>query len=154
MFQDGLEEGITEAVVLAPGEAVFFWMTIAQRGVPLGNTRNVGFHLAGPGNWAGREAQVGMMVSTVQDVHWAIAYAVVEKKTIARQPGCPQETTKINQTPTVAHNIEQRMQGLEEDASKVEVSNSNKSNHGTEWRNAHSQHMGSGRRWYRWQGAP
>ena len=32
MFQDGLEEQITEAVVLAPGEAIFFWMMITQRG--------------------------------------------------------------------------------------------------------------------------
>ena len=40
--------------------------------------------------------------------------------------------------PTVAYNIEEWMQGLEDDASEVEVINGNVSNHGTEWRNAHS----------------
>ena len=34
MFQDGLGEQITQAVVLAPREAFFFWMMIAQKGAP------------------------------------------------------------------------------------------------------------------------
>ena len=39
------------------------------------------------------------------------------------------------------------MQGLEEDASELEVRNGDVSNHGIEQRNAHSQHGVRGRRW-------
>ena len=46
------------------------------------------------------------------------------------------------------------MQGLEEDVSKVETRNGEVSNHGTEWRNAHSQCVGRSRRWCRRQGTP
>ena len=42
---------------------------------------------------------------------------------------------------------------LEEDASEVEVRNEKASNHGTEQKNAHSQHAGRGRRQCRRQGA-
>ena len=57
MFQDGLKEQITEAVVLAPREAVFFFgWWLLKEGLPLHDTRDVGFCLAGPVNWAGREA--------------------------------------------------------------------------------------------------
>ena len=64
MLQDGLEEWITEAVVLAPGEAIlFFRWWLLKEGLPLGDARDVGFHVPGPVNWAGREAQVEMTVS-------------------------------------------------------------------------------------------
>ena len=42
------------------------------------------------------------------------------------------------------------MQGLEEDASEVEVRNDEVSYHGIEQKNTHSQHVGRGRR----QGTP
>ena len=118
----------------------------------LGNARDVGFSLASPINWVGREAQVETMVSTVQEGHLAIADAIVEKITKARRPGHPQGTMKTNQTPAVACNIEEWIQGLEEDASKVKVRNGDGINHGTEWRNTHSQHVGRGRRQHRRQG--
>ena len=40
MFQDGLEEWITEAIVLAPGETILFcaWWPLKE-GLPLGNAR-------------------------------------------------------------------------------------------------------------------
>ena len=59
---------------------------------------------------------------------------------------------KTNHTPTAANNIEEWMQGLEEDASEAEVRNSKVSNHRTEQRNAHSQCVGRSRRQHRRQG--
>ena len=61
---------------------------------------------------------------------------------------------KTKQTAAAAYNIKEWMLGLEEDASKVKVRNDEVSNCGTEWKNAHSQHLGRSRRWYRRQGAP
>ena len=80
MFQDDLEEWITEAVDLAPGEVIL---------LVIGNTRDDGFSLASWVNWAGREAQVERMVSTVQEGHWTIADATVEKRTKARGQNSP-----------------------------------------------------------------
>ena len=117
-----------------------------KEGLPLGDTRDVGFSLASPVNLAGREAQVEMVVSTVQEDCQATADAIVEKRTMTRWPGCPRGTMKTNQTPTVAYNIEEWMQGLGEDASYIEERNGDVSNHMSEWRNAHSQHVGRGRR--------
>ena len=136
MFPDGLEEWITEAAVLAPGEAIlFFRWQLLKEGLSLGDARDVGFCLASPVNWARREAEVEMMVRTVREGHWAIADTVMEKKTKARGPGQPQGITKTNQIPSAAYNIEEWMQGLEEDVSKVEVRKGDVSNCGTEWRN-------------------
>ena len=73
MFQDGLEEWITEPVVLPPRETILFfrWQSLKE-GLPIGDARDVGFHLGGPVNWARREDQVEMTASTVQEGHWAI----------------------------------------------------------------------------------
>ena len=66
LFQDGLEEWITKAIVLASEEVIlFFGWHLLKDWLPLGDTRDVGFHLGSPINWARREAQVEMMVSTV-----------------------------------------------------------------------------------------
>ena len=57
MFQDGLEEQITQAVVLASGEVILFlgrWLL--KEGLPLGDARDVEFHLVDPVNWTRREA--------------------------------------------------------------------------------------------------
>ena len=154
MFQDGLEEWITEAVVLAPGEAILFsWWWSLKEGLPPGNARNVGFRLASSVTWARREHQVETMVSTVQEGHWAIVGAIVDKRTKAMGARPPWGTTKTNQTPTAAYNIKECMQGLKEDASKVEERNGDVGNGGTEWRNVHSQHVSKGKRWHRRQGA-
>ena len=126
---------ITGAVVLAPGEVIlFFRWWLLKEGLLLGDARDVGFHLGGPVNWASREAQVEMMVSIVQEGHWAIPDAIVEKRTKARGPGCPMEQrNKLD--PTASYNIEEWMPGLEEDASKAKVRNDEMSNHGTEQKN-------------------
>ena len=141
MFQDGLEEWIAEAVVLATGETIlFFGQQSLKEGLPLGDARDVGFHLGGPVNWARTEAQVKMMVSTVQEGHWAITDAIKEMKT--------------NLTPTASYNIREWMWDLEEDASRAEVRNDEVSNCGIEWKNTHSQHLGRSWRRHRRQGTP
>ena len=70
------------------------------------------------------------------------------------RPRCPQGTMKTNQTPAAIYNIKEWMQGLEEDASEVEVRNGDLSNCGTEWQNTYSQYVGRRRRHHRKQGAP
>ena len=55
---------------------------------------------------------------------------------------------------TAAYNIEEWMQGLEEDASEAEVRNDEVRKCGTEQKNAYSQNAGRGRRWHRRQGVP
>ena len=151
MFQDCFEEWITEAVVLAPGEAIwFFRWQLLKEGLPLGDTRDFGFHSGSPVNWARREAQVETMVSTVQEGH----HTITKKRTKARGSECPQGIMKTNWAPAAAYNIEEWMQGLEEDASEVEVRNSKVSNWGTDWRNTCSQCVDKSRRQHRRQGAP
>ena len=86
-------------MVLAPGRQSYFLM-ITQRGASLLMMQGML-----DSTWAaqsiglGEEAQVEMMVSTVQEGHQAIADAIIEKRIKARGPGCPQGTTKTNQTP-------------------------------------------------------
>ena len=92
VFQDGLKEQITKAQVLALGEAIlFFGRWLCKEGLAFGSARIVRFSLTGPVNWAGRKAQVEGTVNTVQEGHWAIADAVMEKKMKAKGPGNPQE---------------------------------------------------------------
>ena len=92
LFQDGLEEQITVAVVLAPGETIlFFGQWSLKEGIPLRNARDVEFSFTGPVNWAGRTAQVEATVNTVQEGYWTIADTVVEKRTKARGQETPGE---------------------------------------------------------------
>ena len=62
-----------------PGEAILGWHKWCW--LPIGS----------PVNWAGIEAQVETMVSTVQQGHWAITDAIVEKRIKARGLGHPKE---------------------------------------------------------------
>ena len=95
MFQVGLEEQITKAVVLVPGKAILFLgQQSLKEGLPLGNARDVRFSLMDPINWAGRTAQVEVTINAVQEGHQAILEAVVEKRTKARGPGCPAESQR------------------------------------------------------------
>ena len=79
-------------------------------------------------------AQVEVTVNTVQEGYQAITDAVVERWTKARGPGCPQGMMKATQAPTTAYNIEEWIQGMEEEALKVEARNSAKGNHVLEQR--------------------
>ena len=66
----------------------------------------------------------------------------------------PVRNNKDKLDPTAAYNIEEWMQGLEEDISEAEVRNGKASNCGTELRNVHSQCVGRRRRRHRRQGTP
>ena len=154
MFQDGLEEQITDAVVLAPIEVVLFfgWQLLGER-LPLDEVRDFGFHLGGPVNWAGSEAQVEMMVSTVQEGHQDITDTIIEKWTKAREQGHLWWTMKSSQTPTAAYNIKKWMQGLEEDASEADLRHNKMSDCETEQKNVHPYWLSGSRGWHRRQGA-
>ena len=112
------------------------------------------FHLGSLVNWAGREAQAEMMVSTIQEGIDQLQMPSWKIEIRPGGPGCPWGTAKTNLNPAAAYNIKKWMQSLEKDASESEVRNDKTTNCGTEWRNAHSQPMGRSRRWCRRQGAP
>ena len=106
MFLDGLEEWITEAVVLAPKEVIlFFGWQLLREELPLGDARDVGFDLGSPVNWARREAQVEMMMSTLQESHQTITDAIMEKRTKARGASMPQMNNEDKPDPcnTIQH---------------------------------------------------
>ena len=70
MFQDGLKEMITKAVVLALGEAILFLgRQSCKEGSCYTSSSDIGFSLTGPVNWAGRTEQVEVTVNTVQEAH-------------------------------------------------------------------------------------
>ena len=98
--------------------------------------------MTGPINWAGRTAHVAVTVNALQEGHGTIADAVVEKTTKARGPGHPHRMMKVTRTPTVAYDIKEWMQGVEEDAPKEKLRNGNAINCRPEWRNTHSQCTG------------
>ena len=63
----------------------------------------------------------------------------MEKRTKARGPGHHQGMTKATWAPATTYNIEEWMQGLEEEAPYGEVRNGDTCNHGLEQITAHSQ---------------
>ena len=68
-------------------------------------------------------------MKTVQEGHWAIAEAVVEKRTKARGPGCPHGMMKVTRTPATAYDIGEWVWGLEEDAPEGKARQGNVVNH-------------------------
>ena len=155
MFQEGLKEQITKAVVLAARQAIlFFGWWSHKEGLPLGNARDVGLSLVGPISWASRAAQVAATVNTVQEGHWAIAEVVVERRTKARGPGHPHGMMKETRTPAAAYDVKEWMWGMKEVATKGEVRKGGVVNCRPEQRNTHSPCTGQGRRWHRRQGRP
>ena len=81
---------ITEAVVLALGEAIqFFGRCLHKEGLLYCSTQDIEHGLKGSVTWAGRTGQVEVTVNTIQEVSRAIADAVLEKKMKARGPGHP-----------------------------------------------------------------
>ena len=95
IFQAGLKEQITEAVVLSPGEAtLFFERWSCQEGLPYTSARDIGFSWTGPINWARGATQVEETKNTVQEGHWAIVDAVMDIKNEGQEPGAPQGSRK------------------------------------------------------------
>ena len=152
IFQEGLEERITEAIVLAHCEAMlFFERSSLKQGLPYGIARDVAFNMAGPVIWARREAKVKMTVNTVQEGHQAIADAGVKKRAKTQEPGHPRGKKKTNQIPATAYNIKEWMQSIEKDDSEVELRNGRARYCRAEPRNAQSQNVSRGRTHHRRQ---
>ena len=155
MFQDGLEEWITEAVVLVPVELILFLVNDHSKRV---------FTLVMQGMLD--SAWVAQSIGMGERIRWkwwwvlsrkgcqVITDTVVEKRTEAMGTGCPGGRVKTNWTPAAVYYIEEWMWGLEKDDLKVEVGNGEVSNHETECSNSCSQHVGRSRRWCRRQGTP
>ena len=109
---------ITEAVVLAPGEAIlFFGKCLHKEGVLYRKAKNIKLGLMGPVNWAGSTAQVEVTVNTVQEGGWAIMDAIMEKKMKSRGSGHPSGSKRVTQSSTATCNINDWMQDLDEGAS-------------------------------------
>ena len=122
MFQDGLKEWITEAVVLAEGEAILFFERWSHKeGLSYTSAGHVWFSLTGPVTWAGRTVQVEATANMVQEGLQAIADAVMEKKMMVRRVGHPQGLGKTIQSLAGACNVDDWMQGLDEGVSDWEV---------------------------------
>ena len=91
IFQDACPgDQITEAIVLAPGEAVlFFGRCSLQLGLLCNNVWDVEVSFCGPVNWGGRTVQVDTTINTMQEGCQAIADAVMEKKMKTRDLSTP-----------------------------------------------------------------
>ena len=97
---------ITEAVVLALGEAVlFFGRHLYKKGFLYRNAKDVELGLRGPVNSAGRTAQVEVTVNTIQEGSRAIADAIMEKEMIARGPGHPSGLRRASQSSVATCNM-------------------------------------------------
>ena len=108
-----LEDWITKAVVLSPGEAIlFFGRHSRNEGLPCHRARGIEFGLGSQFNWARRPAQIEASMKSVQEGCCAIVEAVVEKKMIARGPRQSQGKAKPFKTPDVAYDINKWMWGL------------------------------------------
>ena len=118
MFQHNLKEWITEAVVLAAGEAILFFGGWSHKeGLPYTSARDIGYSLTGPINWARRTGQVEVTANMVQEGHWAIADAVMEKQTKARGLGHSQWSGRAIWSSAGACNVDDWMSGLDKGAS-------------------------------------
>ena len=108
-----LEDCITEAMVLFPGEAILFFSRHSKNeGLPYHRARDIEFGLGGPFNWARKPARIEALRKTMQVGCHTILKAVVEKKMKVRGPGHPQGKTRHPKTPAVAYDIQEWMQGL------------------------------------------
>ena len=66
---------ITEAVVLAPGEAILFiGRHSCKEGLLYRNAQDIELGLKGQVNWAGRTVQIEAAINIMQESHWAIVW--------------------------------------------------------------------------------
>ena len=144
---------ITEAVVLALGEAIlFFGSCSCYESLLYRNAQDIEFSLRGHVTWAGRTAQVEATIHTMQEGHRAMVDAIMEKKTKARGHGHPQGLRRATWSSAAACNINDWMQGLDEGVSHKEVRRIDDiCACGQKQSGAHAQHFGRGGRWHRWQ---
>ena len=122
---------ITEAVVLALGEAILFYgRHSCNEGLLYRNTQDVELHLRGPITKAGITAQEEATVCTMlegcramaDEGCRAMADAIMEKKIKTRGPGHPQGSRRAAWPSAAICYINNLMQGLDEGASDEEVS--------------------------------
>ena len=99
-----------------------------KQGLSYTSARDIGFSLTGPVNWARRTAQAEVTLNTVQEAHWAIAEAVIEKKMKARGPGCPWGFGRAIHSSFGTCNVYDWMGGLNEGASNREMRRTGDSN--------------------------
>ena len=97
---------ITEAVVLAPGEAIlFFGRCLCNGGLLYCDAQDIDHGLRCSVMWTGRTAQVEVTANTIQEGHRAIVNAVLETKMNARGPGHPQGLRGVAQSSSAACNV-------------------------------------------------
>ena len=126
MFQDALDEWITEAVVLAPEETILFFERWSHKeGFPYTSARVMVFSVTGPVNWAGWTVQVEVTTNMVQEGHQAIEDAVMEKRVKAREPQHLQGSGRAILPLAGACNVDDWMWGLHEEASNGDVRRTN-----------------------------
>ena len=82
--------GLTEAVVMGPGQAVqFYGRQSLGECLSLGKVRDTTFTLTGVGTWVGKPAYLAADPLTIQGGWWAIIQAITECQIEARGPGQP-----------------------------------------------------------------
>ena len=69
------------------GAILFFGRCSCNEGLLYQKVKDIELGLRGLFNWARKPAQIDVSESTVQEGHQAIADAVMERKTKAREPG-------------------------------------------------------------------
>ena len=144
---------ITEAVVLALGEAILFFRRCSHNeGLLYCDTQDIEHCLMGSITWAGRIAQVEVTVNNIQKGHRAIADAILEKETMARWPGHLWGLRGAAQSQAATCNINDWVCGLNKGASDGEVRKAGDVHfHGYEQGGTHAQHINGGGKWCRQQ---
>ena len=93
VLEDMLQEaraGLTEAVVIVPGRAIFFYgRCLMEEGLKVEEARDATFLLTGAGMWVGKLAYLTANPMTIQEGRRAIAQAISNNRVKARGPGCP-----------------------------------------------------------------
>ena len=118
MFQDGLKEQITEAVVLVLREAILFFGRRSQKeGLPYTNARDIEFSLTGPNNWAGRTVQVKVTANTVHKGHQDYCGCCHREANRGQEPRAPQGSGRAIRPLAGTCNVDDWMRGLNEGAS-------------------------------------
>ena len=143
-----------EAEVPSPGGTILFFGRYSRNeGLPYHRARNIEFGLGGPFNWAGRPTQIEALRKIMQEGHYTIIEAVVEKKTKARGSRQPWGKTRHPKNPSAAYDIEEWIQGLEE-VSDGELKWNNETDHRADQCSIHLQHWSQGQRRHGQQRAP
>ena len=89
MLWDG-KSGLTEAVVMGPGQAILFYgRQSLGEGCSLGKVCDTMFKLSGAISWVGKQAQVNTNAVSLWEGWWMIAQTITEWWAEASSPGCP-----------------------------------------------------------------